>query len=189
MSSTPPTAHTHALKRSVTKSADDENKGTFPLKRQASGEQREFLLIKTFTPSCSCYYPEDSSDDEADKVRRLDRFAAMNKRREETEARNDDDATRLFSRGLSPSSTKDALLKLHPRATFPPGMRLVLVSAQSSASSQNSSADVTPRKAAFVSSSGSAQSSAAFSHDDFSQQEDFSPELLPKKKGIIAPFA
>ena len=98
MSSTQPTAHTHALKRSVTRTADDENKGTFPLKRQASGEQRSILLIKTFTPSSSSWYPEDSSDDEADKLRRRNTLAASNKRREELEARNDDDAIRLFSR-------------------------------------------------------------------------------------------
>ena len=98
-----------------------------------------------------------------------------NARIDEHEARKDADAIRLFSTGLSASSTTSALLQLYPRATFPPGMCLVLTSAQSAASSQNSSPEVTPRKAAVVPSSVSAQSAAFFSQDS-------SPELLPPKK-------
>ena len=95
MSLPPTTTHT-ALKRSVTKTADDENNDTSPLKRQASGEQRSILVISTVPLGVYFRYENDSSDDEEERDRRRKMGVIRNARIDEREARKDADAIRLF---------------------------------------------------------------------------------------------
>jgi hypothetical protein len=145
-------SNTSSLKRAVT--ADGPVFNPTPLKKQTG------LMLEPYVSKHDSCCPWNDSDDEEDHT---PAWRALCDLTSKMEAKRDIDATRLFSVGLSPTSTKSVLFAVFPRATFPEGVRLTLTPATTSpASSQD---DGTPEL-----------------HDGI-------PELPPSSKNSMPPAA